>query len=360
MVPLVARPRPACAPLEARVSTLCDLARTADRDNDTSTASTVFNQAALLASDLDLPTLAREWCHRHATLYLRGCPLPGTAARHALEPLVNLARLQIRAGSGNSAFHLLNGLYEALKVRTDTVIDGLPMPFSTLARTADDHQDVLQWLWRVLLADGTRALTSAGRWCDALVHLRSRNGVGDRILDGRQVAVIANAIAGDTAAACALLATTAAGEPWENAVTACLAALCRPGDNRAASEMLDRYRRLDHAASGLVVFRTRLGLSVVEAIGGARSAEGRAVATTVIIRAVASDDGYAARDVLTHPACSGMLQNDQTLALSTTVRASGLGLQRLPEQLGADLAAALSRSELVITRMVPSSSTSGS
>lgn len=196
--PLVARPRPACAPLEARVRHLCDLARSAERRRDRSTASTVLNQAALLASDLGLPDLARDWCHQHVDVYLRMRPLDGTAARHALEPLVNLVRLRIRAGDGTDAFEMLNSLYEAVTTSTDTVIDGLHMPISTLTATTNDHQELLRWLWTVHLADGTRALTAAGRWQDALDHLRHRNGIGQRMLDGRQVAIIAHTMAGES------------------------------------------------------------------------------------------------------------------------------------------------------------------
>src|SRR5690348_6438409 len=101
--PLVARPRPACAPLEARIHHLCELARSAERSSDRSAASTVFNQAALLASDIGLADLARDWCHQHAGIYLRMRPLDGTPARHALEPLVNLVRLRIRANDSDDA-----------------------------------------------------------------------------------------------------------------------------------------------------------------------------------------------------------------------------------------------------------------
>lgn len=72
--PLIARPRPACGPLNVRVGELCALADAAERDGNPSSASAVFNQAALLASDVGLPNLARAWCHRHAELYLRACP----------------------------------------------------------------------------------------------------------------------------------------------------------------------------------------------------------------------------------------------------------------------------------------------
>ncbi|MFC0860935.1 hypothetical protein ACFHYQ_01365 [Sphaerimonospora cavernae] len=350
--PVVARPRPACAPLDARVSRLCELARTADRDDDQTTASAVFNQAALLASDLDLPDLAREWCHRHADLYLRARPLTGRAAQHALEPLVNLARLHIRAGDGDTAFRLLDSLYEALAARTDTVIEGIQVPASELTPTDGDHREVLRWLWTVHLADGTRALTTAGRWQDALNHLRHRNGIGQRMLDGRQVAVIAHATADDVGTARALLAGTEPGEPWEDAVTACLAALCEPRrtQGEALDVMLNRYRRIDQTTSGLVVFRTRLGLSVIDAAGGVGRSEGRAVAVTLITGAVASADGYAARELLDHPGCAALLESEQATALTRVLQASALGRRRLPERLMAKLSAALDMSDTVITR----------
>ncbi|GGN99141.1 hypothetical protein [Microbispora bryophytorum] len=350
--PLVARPRPACAPLEARVRHLCDLARSAERSNDRSTASTVFNQAALLASDLGLPELARDWCHQHADIYLRARPLDGTAARHALEPLVNLVRLRIRAGEGTDAFEMLNSLYEAVTTSTDTVIDGLHVPISELTATANDHRELLQWLWTVHLADGTRALTAAGRWQDALDHLRHRNGIGQRMLDGRQVAVIAHTMTGELVPATELLEATQPGEPWEDAVTVCLAVLCRPqgSESEVLPTLLDRYRRLDHAAPGLVMFRTRLGLSVIDALGGVECPEGRAVADVLIRRVVASQDGYAARELLGHPGFATSLGENGAVALTRILQISGLERGQLPEALMRKLVAALASSSSVIIK----------
>jgi hypothetical protein len=96
--PLVARFRPACLPLPERVRALVDLADNAVKETDQGLASAIYNQAALIASDLDLPDLAREMCHQHAAAYLHACPLPGMSAIRGLDPVVNLARLQIRAG----------------------------------------------------------------------------------------------------------------------------------------------------------------------------------------------------------------------------------------------------------------------
>lgn len=60
--PLVARFRPACLPLTKRVHALVDVADTAVAETDQRVASSVCNQAALIASDLGLPGLGREMC----------------------------------------------------------------------------------------------------------------------------------------------------------------------------------------------------------------------------------------------------------------------------------------------------------
>ncbi|WP_308222300.1 hypothetical protein [Kitasatospora sp. A2-31] len=58
----------------------------------------------------------------------------------------------------------------------------------------------------------------------ALRHIEEHCGIGRRILDGRQVAVLARATTGDLPGAHALLEDTEPGDPWENAVTAVLTA----------------------------------------------------------------------------------------------------------------------------------------
>ncbi|MFC0862225.1 hypothetical protein ACFHYQ_07940 [Sphaerimonospora cavernae] len=350
--PLVARPRPACTPLDNRVDALCALARTAEQDNDPASASAVFNQAALLASDIGLPDLARAWCHRHAGVYLQACPLGGRA-RYALEPLVNLARLHIRDGNGDAALDLLATLYDAVTSQADTTVDGLPVPASTLTTTPGEHQELRQWLWTVHLADGARALTRAGRWRDALTHMERHNGIGRRMLDGRQVAVIAAATAGDTGGALTLLADTAPGEAWENAVTACLRVLCGQAADRPIDQdlavMLDLYRQFT-PGSGLAVFETRLGLSVVDAAGVVDDLAAQAVAVTLVQRTVGSGDGYAAREVLGHDGCSGMLADGQARVLAELVEACALDRRKLPTGSENELSAALDISEGIIRR----------
>ncbi|MFJ1936771.1 hypothetical protein ACIOGZ_29445 [Kitasatospora sp. NPDC088160] len=161
--PLVARVRPACLPLKARVGRLQQLADTASRQTDPGLTSTVFNQAALIASDVGLSDYARELCHRHTALYLTRGPLPAMSAIRGLEPLVNLARLNIRAGQHQQGHQLLLDLYQAITSATETVLDGITVP-AQLTETDEQRAEVRAWLWRVVIADGTRALTCSARY----------------------------------------------------------------------------------------------------------------------------------------------------------------------------------------------------
>lgn len=325
--PLVARPRPPCLPLTERVGELGLLADTASRTHDPTTASAVLNQAALVASDVGMPDLARGWCHQHATVRLGGFPLDSREAIHALEPVVNLARLAIRDGDGHTAWRILNGLFHAVSERADTVVDGLRIP-GDLTRSDSDHRELVQWLWRTLLVDGTRALTAAGRWQDALGHLRQRNGVGMRMWDGRQVAVIASAVSGAVDHALALLARTVPGQPWENAVTAALTLACRREDPSEGEvrALLDRYEEAGWTER-TAVFTTRLGLTVVDLLtGGEHRLEAAGVLTTLVSRAIDSRDGYCASEILT---ARPEIPRSSRDALTEVASSCGLGHGRM-------------------------------
>jgi hypothetical protein len=325
-------------------------------------ASAVYNQAALLASDVGLPGLARQWCHQHADTYLRARPLGAQAARQALEPLVNLARLHTRDGHGDQAHQLLDTLNDAVTSRTDTVIDGLLIPAATLTATDNDHWQLRKWLWTVLLADGARALTSAGRWQDAHIHLKQHKGIGRRMLDGRQVAVIALVTAGEADGALALLAETIPGDPREDAVTSCLVVLCRRRADRLVDRdiatMLERHQQLHRLTPlnvSLTVFHTRLGLTVIDAAGVVEHPIGYQVAADLIHRTKVSRDGYAAREMLAHDGCAAMLSNDQSSDLAEVLEASALGRKHIPPELSAELSAALATSKAVLLRTLTSS-----
>jgi hypothetical protein len=359
--PLVARTRPVCRALGARVAQVRALADLAARDTDESLvrAAEAHNLAALIASDCGLPDLARTFCQRQAQVFLAARSFTTETAKPALQPLINLARLLIRDGDGDGAYHLLVDLFTAIKSRSEIGVAGQPIALGALISDDDDHCQIVQWLWAVLLADGTRALTRAGRWAEALQHVEQHKGVGQRMFDGRQVAVIAAATTGDAAGALALLEDTAPGDPWETAVTACLAVFCRQAACQPialdVAAMLDSYQQLV-PAPGLAVFQTRLGLSVIDLAGGVDHSGARDVAAGLARRAVEFRDGYAAREVLRHGGCLGMLPDDQARVLAELVEACALDRRELPEEAEAELLDALDISESAIRRQLRHSS----
>ncbi|MFJ3673574.1 hypothetical protein ACIPSE_44740 [Streptomyces sp. NPDC090106] len=348
--PLVARFRPACLPLPERVRALVDLADNAVNETDQGIASAVYNQAALIASDLDLPDLAREMCHQHAAAYLHACPLPSMSAIRGLEPVVNLARLQIRAGHPDEGRQRLLNLYKAVEAGAAARFEGVNVP-ANLTATGEDRQEVRAWLWRVLLADGTRTLTTEGRWAEALAHIEAHRGIGKRMLDGRQVAVLAALVAGDTAGAAVLLADTVPGDAWEQAVTACLTVLCRrdagqPTDGHLPDLVMAYLGR--KAEPGMTVFDTRLGLTVLDAIGSAGAPAAHGIVEDLHRRTTDAEDGYAARETLTHPLFTEIATDRQMRHCRALVRACALGSRTLPNELRGELTAALRTSDRVI------------
>ena len=358
--PLVARFRPACLPLPERVRALTELASRATQQTDPGLASTVFNQAALLASDIGLPGLARSMCHRHAQAYLRTCPLPAMSAIRGLEPLINLARLQIRAGHTDDARQRLLDLHEAVGTGSPATFEGITMP-ANLTRTNEDRRQVHAWLWRALLADGTRTLTTTGRWPEALAHVKQHRGVGSRMLDGRQVAVVSALTVGDTERAADLLSNTVLGEPWEQIITACLMVLCRrsigqPVDGHIA-DLTNAF--LGHEARpGLIVFDIRLGLTVLDAVSPAQHGEVGQLVQELVRRTAEARDGYAAREVLTHSLAATLATASQAQDCSYLIRTCALGSGALPDGCYADLLAAMDAAGAVLTRTV--TKTSGS
>ncbi|MCX5327823.1 hypothetical protein [Streptomyces sp. NBC_00140] len=348
--PLIARFRPACLPLPDRVRSVTELAERAVERSDQGLASTVYNQTALIASDLGLPDLARAMCHRHAAAYLSSCPLPATGAIRALEPMVNLARLQIRAGRTDEGRQQLLDLYEAVGASAAVSFEGITVP-AHLTCTEDERREVRAWLWRVVLADGTRSLTTTGRWSEALAHIEQHRGVGARMLDGRQVAVIAALTSGQTSLAEELLAVTAPGEPWEQAVTECLMTLCLRDADKPAEGALTSLTNayLNHEAkAGTTVFDIRLGLTVLDASGPAEHPEARLLIDDLVRRATDARNGYAAREVLAHPLFGVLAKDAQRQECEDLRRSCALDSGVLPEVLHRDLATALDTGEMVL------------
>lgn len=348
--PLVARPRPACSPLADRVNEISNLARAAAREGKVNSATVALNKAALIASDCGMPDLARTLCRRHTEVFLRAHPLSAQEARYALEPLVNLARLLIRDGDGNGAYQLLDSLNRAVKSKTDAVIDGHALPFADLTQSASDHQQVCQWLWTVLLGDGTRALVAAGQWDRAREHSEQHRGVGQRLFDGRQVEVLFRCLGGRPGEAQEYLNQSTLVEDWEHAVAACLAALCltaaSEGPAGRVETMVKHYLALASPPE-LALFRTRIGLTVLDLSPHARQAEASSRLTR---EATASGDGYVARAVLAHPTCRKEMSYSEHRVLSAAVDSAGLDKGDIPASLKRALRDATSVSAEVCDR----------
>lgn len=334
--PLVTRPRPACPPLSERVKEISTLAETAHQEGGLSQAATAMNKSALIASDCGLPSLARELCWRHAEIYLRAQPLGAQEARYALEPLVNLARLHIRDGEGERAYRLLDTLNRAVRSKTELVFEDHPVSFRNLTATAEDHRTVCQWLWTVLLGDGTRALVAAHQWDRARAHAVQHKGIGRRLFDGRQVEIVTRCLGGDPTSARRIIDESTLAEAWEHPVAACLTALCLVVGGReseGSGEMTSKFLSLD-AASELAVFRTRVGLTVLDLSPHSSQAE---VARHLVNDAVRLGDGYVARDVLSHGACSREMTAGEQRMLTAAVASAGLGRGVMPHKLERDL-----------------------
>ncbi|KJS61972.1 hypothetical protein [Streptomyces rubellomurinus] len=344
--PLAPRHRPPCPPLPVRIQRLDEQARTAEAQGDATGASAVHNLAALIACDLGLHGLARRLCADHTRLFFAAAPLAAKDACHSLAPVVNVANLLIRQGDADQAFDVLRALHEAVTTRTDTTVAGIAVPVTALTANDEDHQEVVQWTRGTLLVDGSRALTRAGRWEEAHAHLERPGMIGRRMFEGRQIAVLATALGGDIGGALALLAATLPGDPWEATVTACLTALCQPVTD--PTEMLYSYEQ--HAVDPRnAVFNTRLGLALIDTVGGTDHPRARDAARFLIARTLEHGDGYAARDVLAHSACASALTCTEQQQLAETVVACGFDRMELPTDLHDTFGAALDRSASALT-----------
>ncbi|WP_339153753.1 hypothetical protein [Actinomadura luteofluorescens] len=352
--PLVARPRPTCPPIAERIGQLRETARTAHTEGNRASAAAVQNMAALIASDCGLHDLARTLCWQHFDTYLNRWPLDAPTARHALEPLVNIGRLLMRTRDANGAHHLLDALFHAVGAHGDAVIDGRSVSFRHLTNTEEDQRTLCQWLWTVLLADGTRALTSAGRWQEALAYVQQHKGIGHRLLDGRQVAVLAQLHAGDPITALKTISQSDTTEPWESAVAACLTALCTARTelpaNAAVTTMIDHYLSLPPSPE-VVLFQVRLGLSVTDIAGiTGQHREGERATAWLVEQALTFEDGYAAQEVVENRSSHTRLTDGHERALSAAIRSTGLRRNAIPQHLITDLLNAVEAAQAVTMR----------
>ncbi|MEU5628929.1 hypothetical protein [Streptomyces tendae] len=362
-IPLVRRTKAPALPLEERINHLTGLtvapAGASHHDLVARTCG-VLNYAALIASDVGLPDLAEDLCWRQHQVFANAGRLSGRVAVMSLMPLVNLARLQTRAGHGHLAYSLLHCLNDAARHRNKTDIDGRTVDLSTLTGTDEDHRTVCQELYVTLLVDGARALAQIGRWTEAADAMARHRGIGNRLLDGRQIKIMALMEQGLDQQARDLIDTTQPTEPWEKAVALLLHAHCWPTEAPVPGDDLDRtveeaVQLLAHPDPPTAVFQARTGLSALEVDRAGRH-HARILDSLV---SVARLDAYAARETLHHPVAASALDAQATGALTAVIAAAGLGAGALSAHDHEALTAAVGHAERELEQLLEADSHTG-
>lgn len=359
LFPLVPRPRLGYPDLETRIGQVSELAMSSgaggSSERRVDLACTALNQAALIAADCGQPDLAASLCERQFAVFRAAAPLTGTVAIAALQPLVNLARLDIRGGRPERGWEGLDQIRRAVRDGGTAEIHTGVFPLDRYA-TADSMIIVTGWLRGVLLHDGTRALAAAGDWNRAAAHAAWYDDAPRRLAEARQALILARIHAGDPAFALDLIDSAARAEPWEDAVAACLRAYAGiKGGRPVADGTIQALRARVPDARGTAVFRARLGLTAA-VLTGVLGEPAEEVAADVISEASRSGDAQAAREVLQHPGVHGYLTSDSERDLSEIVARSALGQGAIPEKLLTCLGAAVSTAENVLAATLPACS----
>jgi hypothetical protein len=357
--PLLGRPRPECPALPLRIQEIADAVDAARHkaEHGLSDAAHALNKAALIASDSGMTDLARHLCWQHIDTYRRvGRPLTVLEARHLLEPVLNLARLQIRTDQRTAALHLLESMFQAVTRHEDLLVEDQTLPLAHLTGDQQDRRQLRQWVWLQLVGEGVRALALAGRWKQAAGHARRYNGIGDHLMEGRQAEIIAHCVHGDLAKARVVLARSATTEPWEQDIASCLQMMSSEPSNEltvptatvtTVAEAVVRYTGRARM-TGYDSYHARLGLAIATLANTVSPG-----LTTVLLGQVAQDaidsaDGYAARDVLGFREPIAGITDDQRSHLSRLATQAGLGVGILPQPILQRLAASTDEAAAVL------------
>jgi len=357
--PLLGRPRPDCPILPLRLQEITDALDTARQkaDHGLADAAHALNKAALIASDSGMTDLATQCCHQHIEAYLHtGRALSFLESRYLLEPVVNLARLQIRADHGAAALGLLESMHQAVTHRRDLTITDQTLPLAHLVGEQQDRNGLRQWVWLQLIGEGVRALALAGRWQDAAEHARRYNGIGVHLMEGRQAEIIAHCLHGDHAQARLVLAQSTTTQPWEQDVAACLHLMCIQREDElsvptgavpSVVAAVARYTGRPRIA-GYASYHARLGLTIATLAHPIIPGAAIALLASIARDAISSADGYAARDVLGFREPIDGITDNQRSDLNRLAQKAGLGIGTLPPPILQRLTAATNQATDVL------------
>jgi hypothetical protein len=359
--PLVSRGKPVCRPLPARIAELDDAAARAEQAQTSAyqrlvAASEVYNKAALIASDCGLPGTARELCWQQWDTYAMAVGEESQSAellKLSLQPILNLARQLIRDQQSQAAHRLLIQLFVAANKQQQVQLRGRVIPLDLPHATDNERLVIRQHLWAALLADGSRAMIAQQRWTEALELAKKFNGVGNRLLDGRQILIIATALGSTPDEALGLLEETKLTDRWEEAVAATLRlfVLHHTGHPKhdASIALVEQCRELlDRADSSMGSFAARLAAVAADLLADAHPAQCAELAAALTQFAGRSPDAYVAREALACPPARNQMKSTESAALAEITRASGLSIGALPEHEQTDLRTHVRRAESVI------------
>ncbi|SEK44360.1 hypothetical protein SAMN05414137_10246 [Streptacidiphilus jiangxiensis] len=329
-IPLVRRSKAPGLPLQRRFDELSALTvppAGASHQDQVARACGVLNFAALIASDTGMPDLAAQLCWEQHQVFAEAGMLSGEIAVYALMPLVNIARLLTREGDGEAAYDVLHRLHAAALRRSTVDICGHVVDLSTLTNDPEDHARICKELWISVLIDGARALASLGRWTEAAEAMAAHRGIGDRLLDGRQIKIMSLMEQGRPDQACALIDSTTTTEEWEVAVAGLLRYYCRPADARVRLGLPAAVRNvislISTADAGVAVFQARAGLTALDLLDGTQDHHAAQLCTA--IAEIGTTDAYAAREILGHRGVRSTLSGEQLSTLQEVLDVSGLG-----------------------------------
>ncbi|MYW06540.1 hypothetical protein [Streptomyces sp. SID3343] len=352
-IPLVRRPKATGLPLAERITELTALVvPPADASHHTlvARASGVLNYAALIASDVGMPDLAAHLCWRQHRVFAAAGGLTGDIAVMALMPVVNIARLLIREGDGEGAYEVLGRLYRAAQRRDTAEIRGHEVDLSVLTGTDTDHRKICEELWVTVLIDGARALARIGRWTEAAKAMAAHRGVGNRLLDGRQIMIMSLLERGLDRQAHAMIDSTVPAEPWENTIAALLRACCRPRQEELDLALRQALAVIAPPEPATAAFQARVGLTALDLSPDQSNLDATFVRDAVVD--VAALDAYAARDVLNHHPTRAYLTSEQTRILDAVLTASGLDAGNLSAAHTQALTMAVTKAEGALRRLL--------
>jgi hypothetical protein len=303
-------------------------------------ACTAWNLAALIASDCALTDLAIELCERQFQIFQPAWPLSGRTAIAALQPIVNLARLDLRAHNPERAYQTLLQLHQAIQHVGDVEVRGTPIRFDGFTTSAT-RTKVEEWLRTVLREDGTRALVAARQWQRAARNAAEHAVPGEGIDEATQMAITSQVMNGDFTSARSTIPTTNLSAPWDHATAHCLRTFVdiasgRPDPSILPPLLITVRHTIHRPDRKRVTTQTRLGLAAVDLTSEVDPAQATRLYAEVAEAASRSGDAFAAREVLKHPNKED-LSSAQGTALTELVERAALGQGRMEPDLLADL-----------------------